>query len=309
MKKLFLFLCAYGCFSQVSAQRSYSQSNAGQVKYTVTDQEAPNPWLNLSVDLVQVDMGIDNIDGASFNLGFHGYVDPLDFVGLDYAYRRSVLTGNFTGSNSDLEVGGHFFFQDKVVERKTKIILDYEERDDYSEAQTQRVISSTTIHVPAERRILRGLRGGMIRKSGPLGISDVEGVIEGEANLTSTGFYVGGIQRTLINVFADVEGYGEQFNSGGRAWSVDVLIYPTHTLAIENLKTNGIDAAGVEETFDGGSLGFRVMYDLFQIAPKKKTGKLFGMSVRIEAGSKPYQGFYVGGSWGLTILKMNKRPW
>ena len=50
-------------------------------------------------------------------------------------------------------------------------------------------------------------------------------------------------------------------------------------------------------------LGARIGIKLFQIDPKAKTNKTFGMCYMFETGIKPYTGFFLQGGIGLTIIK------
>ncbi len=290
------------------SQSSYSSSQGGTVNYKITDQNAPHPSLVLNFDFVDLDFGVKNIDGASLNLGLRGYVLATDQIGIDYSFQKSWLTGNLSGSNVDFELGGHFLLSDNIKNKNTKIILDYDISKNYDGPRTTETISSTTIFIPAERRILRGVRGGLIGKSGPIGVNDIEGVISADANLNSTGIYAGVIQKSLINVFAEVTGRGIMYNSSGRDISFDVMYFPSQSFKIDDSEGIELTSDIIENELDGGSLGWRVVYTQYQIEKKTKTGKLFGMTQQYEFGVKPYQGFYFGASLGLTLIKMQKDP-
>lgn len=295
------------------AQRTSSYTQGPATKYEIVKQDAKKPWLNLSFDFLNMDFPINNIDGASFNFGLRGYMAPIDPLGVDFNFRRSWLTGGFSGSNTDFELGVHYHLTNSIKTKRTKIILDYDIAKDYNYDGTgyTETISSTSIFVTAERRVIRAARAGLITKSGPFGIDDVEGVIEGDATLSSSGFYIGLVQKSLINVFADVDGWGRQFNSGGRDIIFDLLVIPTNNFTFSDTKFENGSSTNVNNLntkIDGGSIGFRVMYDIYQIEKKEFTGKSFGSSYRFEFGSKPYQGLYFGFSWGITLIKAVKRP-
>ncbi len=308
MKPLVLLFLLFQGLNGLFAQSSSSFSKGPNLNYSIESQKASMPWWILNLDLVQIDMGLKNIDGASFNIGLRGYVAPIENLGLDYKYQRSWLTASFQGFNADFELGVHYLLQDKTKIKDTKILLDYNIEKNYDGPKTTETISSKSIRIPAERRIIRGIRAGMISKRGPYNIEDIEGIISAEASLSSSGFYFGLLQKTLSNVFVNVDGWGRQFNSIGRDLAIDLLIFPNQNISIAQLEGTALSAAQIEERLDAGSLGWRFVYDLYQIEKNSKTGKNFGSTFRFECGSKPYQGFYFGGSWGMTLIKGQKRP-
>lgn len=295
------------------AQSRYVQSQGPSLNYSIVRQDAPKPWVVLNTDLFHMDLGVDNISGGSFNIGIRGFIYPVEKVGVDYTFRTSWLTFGLYGSNTDIEFGGHYLFLDRPRKRKTKILLDYDIQKEYDGPKTTEIISSRSILVEAEKRTLDGLRFGLITKRGPYDITDLEEVISAQTTLSSTGIYLGVFRKVLTNVFADIEGWGRQFNSAGRDLAIDLLVISGNSITIDQIETGiggpMLTGDDVKEQLDFGSLGFRVVYDLYQIEKRQWTGKRFGMSWRFEAGHKPYQGFYFAGSLGLTILKLLNRPY
>ena len=300
-------------------------SKAQQVNYKILNDEPRKPWWSLNLDLFHTEMGINNLDGISFNLGFYGYVDPLENLGLDYSFRRSWLTGGQLGfnefdGNRDLEIGGHFTFLDKIVKKKTKIVLDREytgssySTNVYGDRVETRSEKVTYLMVPARRRVMTGIRAGLINEKGPYSIDDKDeefpNVIEGKYNFTSSGIYLGLLRRSYTNVFIEAEGWGVTFNSAAFDIFADLLIMPGADF--EELLLNPTDAnltsEQVKENLDGSPLGFRIGFNMYQAAPKKETGKMFGITGRLDVGRRPYQGWYAGGSLAITLVKAQNNP-
>lgn len=301
---LFALLVAIPAMSQTSSSYSVDE----KIDYKITRQEPFKPFAVVNFDWLDLDMNLNNMGGSSFNFALRGYADPIEMAGIDYTLRRSWLTGLFKGSNTDFELGGHYMLFRSETEKETQIILRSSNSTDYSGARPVSVYSKTSIRIPAQRLIYRGVRGGLITKRGPYEVEDVEGVIAADATLSSTGIYAGISQRTFINTFISTESeYGNAGSSQGRDLSVDLLFYASNNFSIENIEGDGITADQIAERIEGGNLGFRVLYTIYQIEKKEYTGKTFGATKKFEAGYKPYQGFYFAVGYGWTIVKAREK--
>ena len=123
-----------------------------------------------------------------------------------------------------------------------------------------------------------------------------------EMSLTSIGIYAGLTRRSLKNIFVDVDGYGVNFNSIGDDYALDLIFVPVNIFRDLNA-----DHENVSETIRGQlgnfPIGFRIGWYRYQIEKKTRTGKKFGLSASFETGIKPYQGFFINGGLGLTLVK------
>lgn len=296
-----------------------------KTKYKVLNDEAEKPWLSINLEILNVDMGISNLDGLSVGWGLYGFLDPIDRAGLEFGFRSSYLTSGQLGfkdyeGNTDFELGGHFFFLDQRVKKPTKIVLkrEYNGTSYSTNVSGDRIATRsetvTYLMVPAHRRVMTGLRGGLITKSGPYSISDKDdlfpSVIEGNLHLQNSGVYLGLLRRSLRNVYVDVEGYGINYNSAGFDFFADILLMPGSSMEVLSLDASDatLNATKIEEVLDESSLGFRVGFSMYQAAPKAQTGKMFGFAGKVEAGIRPYQGIYVAGGLSITLVKAQKNP-
>lgn len=114
------------------------------------------------------------------------------------------------------------------------------------------------------------------------------------------GLYAGFAGRTFTSVFANVTGYGNVFTSIGTDLYFDVLFLPVNTFI--DLQKNNVTET-VKKYANSGPLGFRVGYKLYQIDPREKTDKMFGLSGNFETGVRPHTGFFMSAGIGLTLIK------
>ena len=299
--------------------------HAQNTSYKILHDKAEKPWLSLNLEILNLGMGISNFDGLYTGLGFYGFIDPIDKAGMEFGFRKSFLTSGQLGfreydGNTDFELGGHYFLLDQIRKKDTKIVLkrEYGGTSYSTNVSGDRVATRsetvTYIMVPARRRVMTGVRGGLISGSGPYSISDKDdlfpSVIEGNFNLSNSGVYLGLIRRSLRNVYVDVEEYGINYNSAGFDFFADVLLMPASSLEVLSLDASNalLNANTIDETLDESSLGFRLGFSMYQIAPKKQTGKMFGFAAKGEAGIRPYQGIYIAGGLSITLIKAQSNP-
>lgn len=311
MKKLIILLCL-GLFSQAKAQNM-------QYK-TLYDNPDKKPWMSINLNLFQLDMGVSNLDGTSFNIGTFGFIEPIDRVGIDYNFNKSWLTlGKISNteypSNLDLNIGGYFkILTNKKSGKKTKVVLKTEySGTTYStnykgEGVNTRTETVTYVMVPGSRYSEMSVRAGLYYKRGPYNFDAIEpdgydGDLA-ELGLTSVGSY-GGIQFTWVkNLFIDADGYGVQYNSIGDDIYIDALLI-SNSFRDVNMDNADVNAV-VEAAQNASPIGFRIGWRRYQIEKKKRTGKNFGLCALFEAGMKPYQGFFINGGIGLTIIKAHR---
>jgi hypothetical protein len=308
MKKVIFLLCLLISAGSIAAQ---------QVKYKLIHDNPPTPRLNINLEYFNIDVGVNNLDGMSFNIGSFGYFEPTPGIGLQYNFKKSIFTFGKLGNeglpgNLDLSAGGYLFFQNKVVKKPTKVVLKNEYKGTtYSTNWKGEMVKTTHeevtfMTIPAQRRIMRGLRAGYYMKRGPFG-GDFEGDVPFSTStplgLTSIGVYAGVTMRSIKNVFIDTPDYGVQFNSIGDDFVLDLLIVPVNIFRDPNNETAPNVSEAVRESLGSNPFGLRIGWYRSQIEKKAVTGKKFGMAAGFEAGFKPYQGLFFNGSLGITIIK------
>ena len=316
MKKLILGLALLVSSTLLTAQNlNYKKLYDNPVK----------PWFSLNLELLQLDLNVSNLDAMSFGSGIFGYVEPVNGLGIDYVWRQSWFTAGDLGfkdyaPNKELEIGAHYILFSKTKQKNTKIVLSREYKGStYSYNPTTKTGTRTTteeikfINIPANRMINTGLRAGLIRKAGPYGFSEKEEelgigiIVDGYANLKSTGFYVGLLSQYYTNVFAEVESYGIRYNSIGRDVYFDVLFIPTNNFEI--IESDPVFTANfLNENLSDSPFGFRLGFSTYQTEKKTRTGKFFGTGGKLELGMKPYQGFYAMASFSITLVKAQNNP-
>ena len=292
-------------------------TQAQNVEYKVLyDNPDVKPWLNVNLDILQLDMGISNIDGFSFNIGSFGFFEPVERIGVNYNIKFPWLTAGKLGnknypSNFDLDLGGYFGLISYSKNKKTQIILKKEYKGSaYSNNSNNRPTETVTfIMAPAQQKVYIGARAGIIYKKGPFNYGHYQddmfylGEVD-ETALSSFGFYAGIYKRRLRNVFLDVTGYGTRFNSIGDDFYLDALIYASNRFTDIITKADVTDY--INTNAGASPIGFRVGWMRYQIEKKSRTGKMFGGSAKFEGGYKPYQGWFVSGGIAITLIKKNK---
>lgn len=281
------------------------------------DNPDVKPWLSVNLDLIQLDMGVSNIDGTSFNLGAFGFFEPVNRIGVNYNVKIPWLTlgkisnKNYPG-NFEIDLGGYFGLISYQKTKNTQIVLKREYKGTtYSRNYDNRPSETVTyIMVPAKKQVYIGVRAGFNHKKGPFNYDNYQtdpsylGPLD-ETGLSSYGIYAGLYKRRLRNIFVDVSNYGPRFNSIGDDFFLDAMIFPVNRFS--DVNSNNLDVtAYVKANTNTSPIGFRVGWMRYQIEKKSRTGKMFGMAGRFEAGYKPYQGWFFNGSIALTLIKKNR---
>lgn len=299
-----------------------SALNAQEVNYTkVLDDPSKHPWLSINLELFQMDVGFRNLDGLSFNTGLWGYVEPVyGKLGINYTLRKSYITlaklgnPNYPG-NTEIDLGGYLIYNTKQRTRTTKIVLKVESGKNKSGDE---ITTTTFIKIPAEVKIMNGFRGGINHKSGPMGF-EIDGLfakdvkIDMQTKISSQAIYAGIFSRKIRNVVIKDPVYGRSFHSLGREFYFDGLFFVSNRFSSldkgrkPNIIKGGINVSDtVKNNTAQGFLGFRAGYKMYQVAPKSEIGKKFGMAAGGEFGYRPYQGWFITATLGITIGK--KRP-
>lgn len=296
--------------------------SAQKVDYTkVLDDPSKHPWLSINLELFQMDLGLRNLDGFAFNAGLWGYVEPVyNRIGVNYTLRRSYLllgklgNPNYPG-NTEIDLGGYFIYKNKQRTKNTKIVLKVESEKN---KEGNDVSTTTFIKIPAEVKTMSGFRGGINHKSGPMNF-EIDGLfaedvkIDLQTKISSQALYAGLFTRKIRNIVIKDPIFGRSGNSSGQEFYVDGLFFLSNKFTSlasgkePNIKPGGENVSDtVKNNTAQGILGFRAGYKIYQVAPKSETGKKFGMAAGGEFGYRPYQGWFITASLGITIGK--RRP-
>lgn len=288
-------------------------SAAQNVKYTVLQDDPQNyiPKLNVNIEFMQMDAAFNNIMGMSFNAGVFGVAQATKKIGIHYGVRKSYLSFAKMGNkdakgNLDLTAGVFFL---PLQRSKTKNLqVNLKSKTSYNNSGN-RVETTTFIKVPGTVLKSKGLRAGTFYKSTGFDLSSVLEANDSKlefANFNTTGIYAGLMSRKLVNLICDVDGYGKRFNSIGDEFYLDAtlnIISNFNRLPNNPFASNSEYNKFVKDNVKSSPIGFRLGWTRYQIAPKSVTNKKFGSSASFEAGYRPYQGWYVTGSIGLTLIK------
>lgn len=302
MKHLLLLLVVT-CTTQLCAQ---------DVSYTVKHDDPSSPAkVIINLEYLHVELpfhSLSAINDMSFNIGLFATIDPIERIGADLGFRRSVLTlGQISDETFPVRTewwaGGHLFLSDKTKVKKQKVGLDSKVKDNYS--TNTHTTTETYMMVDGKTRRLLGFRGGVFRKSTPRSLDDEvnNGLSYEFTRQNATGLYFGLLRRNLTNLVVDTDAYGlVSTASHGVDVYLDVLILAGNNF-VNPLNNSDVNDPIKSMISRGFPVGGRFGMNVFQIAPKAETGKNFGFAASLEVGHMPYAGFYVGTSLAATIIK------
>lgn len=291
MKKILISLALLGsCATVLKAQDN-------NVQYKVT-RDDPKDILNLWVyiDPFQIDAPLQNILGLSFNTGIHSVGLIHDRFGYDAQFRIGTLTMYKLTGGADramqLELGGMYKLGDRTAtHQNTKVILDISKSTNSS---GQEVETTKFIRIPAQRRKMTHVRGGLYLKKNPF--VDDESDVEGD--LTCVGLYAGISRMTVHNIWINTNTDGQASRSGILRFYADAIFCPVRTLR----PIGGGEAMANPGQYLKSPFGFRVGFwgmPCEDRANKKKKAFMVG----VEAGFRPGDGLYFSGSFMFPILR------
>lgn len=283
----------------VTAAELSAQNN---VQYKVTRDDPKdicNFWM--FIDPFQMDAPFQNFDGFSFNTGITGLGLIQNRIGFDYSFRYGTLTlgkliSKEAKASMQFEAGGMFVFRDGMkIKNKTKVILDI---DESTNSNGDRVTTTKFIMIPAQRRAMIFLRGGLYLKRTPYTEKDEELGSDLSGNLTSFGLYAGIGRLGISNVYINTNTDGKARRSGAFRIYADVIICPVRKL---NLFTDSSPLPAGHK-FINGPVGFRVgMYGMPVESRDIQKRKAF--SAGVEVGVRPGDGLYATGSFLFPIAR------
>lgn len=257
--------------------------------------------------MADIDFPLSLLDASSFNLGLWGYYEVLpERLQAEWFVRHSWLPlGRLTEKGlphtAEANIGENFFLVSRTLNKNLKVTLKVTEEYKYSEGVAYTY--EKYIMAPGTVQQYMGLRGGLYyrRNLYILDDSDTGLPYELSGTMQSVGLYGGVIVSRTQNLFVKVKNYGLRYNSIGSSMYADLLIVPVNTFTNIPLGTSDKDVA--KQALPDFPIGIRLGYKLYQVAPRSKTGKRFGLSAAFEAGYKPYLGLFAYGGLGMTLIK------
>lgn len=285
-------------------------SNASN--YEVITDSAIKPKTSINFELVQGEINSKNRANLVLKWGTFGYIEPVENVGLDFAYRMDWLnTLNYfmgeeiTSPQTEYELGAHYIYKTKHRVFKDRVILSNLIVDQFRRGNTEytvREIKYLTLDI--DHKYTRGFRGGFIGKTSKYyyKVEDVPLGVEGSVQpyLTSSGLYLGFLIQQYRNAILKVEDYGIRSTSDGADWFFDLLVIPFNKF--EAPDAHPYVQNYLDNEYKSSPVGFRVGFSYYQVERKLKTRKFGGKSHRIEGGWKPSQGWYAMMSYSTTLF-------
>ncbi|MCC7297530.1 MAG: hypothetical protein IT244_04290 [Bacteroidia bacterium] len=280
-------------------------------KLLQNDPENYIPKFNLNLEFMQLDGAFNNIMGMSFNAGVWGNVQIAPRIGIDFGARKSYLSfaplvNKEMAGNTDLTAGAFLFPIKKAKTKKMQVVLS-SSRGTNKMGET--VETTRFIMAPGTKLKFAGVHAGVMYKRTGFDLQDLIKDLDDSklehTNYTTGGIYAGYIFRQLTNLVLDVEGYGKRFHSVAREFYADITYNPINNF--QKFTANPLDEktynTNIKNATNEGAIGYKIGWRTYQIAPKSVTGKKFGLSGAFEAGKRPYLGWFVSGSVGLTLFK------
>ncbi len=289
MKKILIVL------SLINVSSFFSQL----VSYVKIHDQPVFPKVSLNLDFVNMDANFGNFDNLTFNIGAWGYVALPANLEVQFNVQKSYLTlgkllnKSYVG-NTELNVGSAYFLKEFSRTENVKMILSQKTSYD------GRYTLTNYIEVPAKATYKLGIEGGFHFRSSPY---DCETDFYSEKlNMTNIGFYVGPVLKRSTSAKITLEnGNKTALNSANWEFFLDGLFLPVNSFKVSETDVKITDAT--RDLIKQNPLGFRCGARMYQADKKENTGKRFGLCYSASFGKKPYQGWFMAASLGMTILK------
>lgn len=272
----------------------YSQ----QINYTVTHNQPIFPKYSLNLDLMNMDANFKNSDNLSFNAGLWGYAQILGGLEAQFNIQKSYLqlarlvNKKYVG-NLEASVGAAYFL--KQVNRGENVRVVLSEKTSYDGRYTL----TKYLMVPGTVSYKLGVQGGAYYRSSPY---EFEVQYDSkDLNMTNFGFYAGAVIKRSTSLKISYNGKNTALYSGNWDFFADALILPVSSF--KDTQTQVAISSSDKELIKQSPLGFRAGCRLYQADKREITGKRFGVCYTGTFGKKPYQGWFLSASIGITLLK------
>jgi hypothetical protein len=285
IRTLFLVLLTYSALAQE------------QVNYKVTiDQPRKVNNFSCNIDLLQMDAGLGNIDGISFNTGVWGHAMYKQKMGLDYTFRYGTITlGKFASatakSHINIQTGGFFIFSQRDPMSTNKVVLKTEGGGTTSDGRS--ITKVTYLMVPSHKWKYTAVRGGiyfnrsMVRLENPTGADNF-------SNYFLLGAYGGICFGSSKQVLIQTDKYGEKGNLLHMRVCLDALITPINNVP-----------AGVKHALP---IGARLLVQGLPSLERKLRKKKYkaGLTYEFEGGYRMVDGPYIACTLSIPISRSIK---
>ena len=272
----------------------YSQ----QINYTVTHNQPIFPKYSLNLDLLNMDANTKNIDNLSFNAGIWGYAQILGGLEAQFNIQKSYLqlarlvNKNYVG-NIEASIGAAYFL--KQVDRSENVRVVLSEKTSYDGRYTL----TKYLMVPGTVSYKFGVQGGAYYRLSPY---EFEVQYDSkDLNMTNIGLYAGAVIKRSTSLKISYNGNNTALYSGNWDFFADAMILPVSSF--KDTETQAAISSSDKELIKQSPLGFRAGCRLYQADKREITGKRFGVCYTATLGKKPYQGWFLSASIGITLLK------
>ncbi len=277
---------------------TFSNYYSQQINYSVTHNQPVFPKYSLNLDLMNMDANTKNVDNLSFNTGVWGYTNIINGLEIQFNIQKSyaqlarLLNKNYVG-NIEASVGTAYFL--KKLDRAENVRVVLSEKTSYD----GRFTLTKYVMVPGTVAYKLGVEGGAYYRLSPYEI-DFE-YDSKELNMTNIGFYAGAVLKRSTSLKITYNGNNTALYSGNWDFFADAMFLPISSF--KDTETLTAISSTDKELIKQSPLGFRAGCRLYQADKKEITGKRFGVSYSGAFGKKPYQGWFLSASIGITLLK------
>lgn len=298
-KTLLLLLALVATGLQLAAQNS--------VQYKILKDE-PQKACNfaLGIELGQMDFGLKNIDGLSFNTGVWGFADYKNTLGADFILRYGYLTMGHSFRDKEnlkahrqIELGGYLPFTKRLVTTTNRVVLKVETTGNKAGGQTE---TTTYVMVPSTQYRRTGVRAGFMDYGGcltmPSDVTDADYTLPEVVNYNVLGIYAGIFREKYRNLLITTDQYGKKGISLHSRFYADALLLPVSTV-----KYMDVD---YKDKFTHLPVGARLGISWYPVLTRKEArpdfkGRRF--LFQWEAGLRPYDGIYTNATISIPVSR------
>lgn len=276
MKKfiyLFLMLCTFS-FSAQSVNYKIVEDNPDAIA---------DSYINL--ELFGGDFDFDFNDASIF-AGANGYYSLSEKLKIEATLRLNYINLSGGGFGSQSEAGVLFILKSSTKTDKVPII--YSHNNDYFSKELVKNIKVTKVfEVDGTYKNQFGVRGGLYYKNSSFDAAASGTTSSQIADFSITGIYAG-FEKISQAFVKTLVGKNFKYGQGRTRMYADAMFFPVKTI-----NSNVVNAG------DESSFGYRAG---FQWQTKPVEGGWFKPVYTAEIGNRPFTGFYILVSAGITLM-------
>jgi hypothetical protein len=251
----------------------------------------------MAFDLAQLDFGLKNIDGMSFNIGLWGYANYKHTLCADYIFRIGWFTAGRLGDkdanrHTQFEAGISLGLLQREVQKEFNLVLkSTSKRITGSDGKEYDLTNTTYIKVPGLQYRVSGVRAGFMHYGGPL--SEPPDTYFGIVNYAVYGIYAGLFRTRTDNLRISTEKYGI------RGYAHNVRVYLDATFVpISTFKNPA-------QSYYNVPVGVRLGAWILPTLPRKEAKGIYnkGLSWQMEIGLRRFDGFYMQGTVAIPVAR------